>query len=115
MWDGKSKPKKVVLCGSTRFKAEYEKAERDETLQGNIVLTVGLFGHQEGLDMNGPVKEMLDKLHLAKITDSDEVLIVSVGGYIGESTRREIKFALAAGKPVRWMEEAAKENYYGDA
>jgi hypothetical protein len=64
------------LCGSTRFQREYETAQRDETLAGRIVLTVGLFGHHEGLDMDGPVKAMLDELHLAKIDLADEILVL---------------------------------------
>jgi hypothetical protein len=106
------RPLKVTLCGSTRFREEFEAAMRSETLAGRIVLTVGLFGHHEGLDMDGPVKAMLDRLHLAKIDESDEILVVSRDGYIGASTRREIDYALAAGKPVRWMEVDAGRNYH---
>ncbi len=99
------RPKIVCLCGSTRFKNEYEQAMKEETLKGKIVLTVGLFGHIEGIDMNGEVKKMLDKLHLRKIDLADEVLIINVGGYIGESTKKEIAYAIVHGKPVRMLEE----------
>jgi hypothetical protein len=71
------RPKIVCLCGSTRFKAEYEGVSRDETLKGHIVLSVGMFGHQEGIDMGGPVKAMLDELHLRKVEMADEVLVVN--------------------------------------
>ena len=98
------KPKVVCLCGSTRFKDAFEKAMRDETLAGNIVLTVGLFGHLEGLDMDGPTKMMLDKLHLAKIDLADEVLVLNVEGYIGNSTRNEIIYALDTNTLVRYLE-----------
>jgi hypothetical protein len=98
------KPKIVCLCGSTRFKDAYEKAMRDETLEGKIVLTVGLFGHQEGLDMEGPVKTMLDDLHLRKIDLADEVLFLNVGGYIGSSTKKELEYAVAHGKIIRYLE-----------
>lgn len=97
-------PKIVCLCGSTRFKEEFIRANRDETLKGNIVLSVGMFGHQEGIDMNGPVKQKLDELHLRKIDRADEVLVLNVGNYIGESTRREIYYAASTGKPVRYLE-----------
>lgn len=99
------KPRVVCLCGSTRFLDQYQAANRAETLSGRIVLSVGMFGHSEGLDMNGPVKAMLDQLHLRKIDLADEVLVINVGGYVGESTRREIAYAEAAGKPVRYLEE----------
>jgi hypothetical protein len=71
---------------------------------GRIVLTVGLFGHQEALDMGGPVKAMLDQLHLRKIDLADEVLVLNVGGYVGESTRREIEYARKRGKVLRYLE-----------
>lgn len=77
---------------------------RDETLAGKIVLSVGLLGHQEGLDMDGPIKAMLDELHLRKIDLADEVLVLNVGGYVGDSTRREVAYATAHGKPVRYLE-----------
>jgi hypothetical protein len=97
-------PRIVCFCGSTRFKDAWLNANRDETLSGKIVLSVGLLGHQEGLDMNGPVKVALDQLHLRKIDLADEVLVLNCGGYIGESTRREIAYAQAHGKPVRYLE-----------
>ena len=95
----------VCLCGSTRFKDAYIKAMRDETLAGKIVLTVGLFGHEEGLDMSGEIKKMLDELHLRKIDLASEVLFLNVGGYIGESTRRELNYAKIAGKKIRFLED----------
>lgn len=99
------KPTIVCLCGSTRFEDAYIRAARDETLAGKIVLTVGLFGHKEGLDMSGPTKQMLDCLHLRKIDLADEILVLNVGGYVGESTRREIEYAMANGKRVRFLED----------
>jgi hypothetical protein len=98
------RPRKVVLCGSTRFGDAYRQAMREETLAGRIVLTVGLLGHAEGIDMSGPVKAMLDELHLRKIDDADEVLVLNVGRYVGDSTRREIAYAEGTGKPVRYLE-----------
>jgi len=101
-------PKVVCLCGSTRFGEAFRQAMREETLAGHIVLSVGLMGHEEGLDMDSPVKAMLDELHLRKIDLADEVLILNVGGYIGESTGRELAYARAQGKVVRFLEEASK-------
>ena len=73
-----TRPKVVCLCGSTRFREAFERAARQETLAGKIVLSVGLFGHAEGMDMSGPVKKMLDELHLRKIDMADEVLALDV-------------------------------------
>ena len=98
-----SRPKIVCLCGSTKFKKEYEIANREETLAGRIVLSVGVFGHHEGLDMNGPIKAMLDELHLEKIRMADCIRIVHDGTrYAGEGTKREVKFATNLGKPIFW-------------
>jgi hypothetical protein len=70
------RPRVVCLCGSTRFRKAYEKANRLETLAGRVVLSVGLLGHAVGLDMAGPVKAGLDALHLWKVRMADEVLIL---------------------------------------
>lgn len=98
------KPIVVCLCGSTRFKEAFITAMKEETLAGKIVLSVGLFGHLEDIDMNGPIKKTLDELHLRKIDISDEVLILNVNGYIGESTSSEIKYAASLGKVLRYLE-----------
>ena len=95
----------VCLCGSTRFKDAYEKAMRDFTLQGYIVLTVGLFGHLEGIDMDGPTKKMLDELHLRKIDLADMVYVLNVDGYVGRSTRNEIDYARKHGKQISFLQQ----------
>lgn len=101
----RTRPVRVCLCGSTRFPDAFVRATREETLAGRIVLSVGLFGHQEGIDMGGPVKAALDALHLRKIDLADEVLFLNVGGYMGESTRRELAYAKTRGKRIRFLEE----------
>ncbi len=101
---GLQRPKVVCLCGSTRFPDAWKAAMKAETLEGNIVLTVALLGHAEGIDMGGPIKAMLDELHKRKIDMADEVLVLNVGGYVGSSTRGEIEYALAHGKKVRYLE-----------
>lgn len=105
-------PEVVTLCGSTRFADAFRDALRDETLKGKIVLSVGLLGHAEGIDMAGPIKKELDELHFRKIEMSDCILVISKGGYVGHSTRNEIAHATKRGKIIRWLEESAKENYY---
>ena len=98
------KYKVVTLCGSTRFKEEYIEAQKRLTLAGNIVISVGLFGHSGDDDVWKPgVKEMLDAMHLRKIDMADEVFVVNPGGYIGESTRREIAYARQNGKSVTFL------------
>ena len=106
------KYKVITLCGSTRFRKEFEEAQKRLTLEGNIVISVGLFGHSgdgevwEGMDEGTltKTKEMLDDMHKRKIDMADEIFVVNVGGYIGESTRSEIEYAEKTGKPVRYLE-----------
>ena len=103
-------PTIVCLCGSTRFQQTFINANRDETIKGNIVLSVGMFGHQEGLDMNGELKQRLDELHKRKIDLCDEVLVLNAGGYVGESTASEVEYAKEIGKPIRWLEMTNHES-----
>jgi len=96
-------PTIICLCGSTRFPEAFINAQKEETLKGKIVLSVGLFGHQENIDMNGPIKKMLDELHLKKIELADEVLILNVNGYIGESTKKELHYAISLNKQIIFL------------
>lgn len=104
--------KVITLCGSTRFKDEFMKAQKDLTLKGNIVISVGLFGHSgdwevwENMD-EGTItktKEMLDDMHKRKIDMADEIFVINVGGYIGDSTKSEIEYAIKNGKKVNYLE-----------
>ena len=96
----------VTLCGSTRFKEQYMEVQKRLTLDGCIVISVGLFGHSGDEEVCKPgVKEMLDDMHLRKIDLADEIFVINVGGYIGESTRREIAYAEKMGKKVNYLEE----------
>ena len=107
------KYKVITLCGSTRFKDSFMEAQKRLTLEGNIVISVGLFGHSgdnevwENMDAGTltRTKEMLDDMHKRKIDMSDEIYVINVGGYIGTSTQLEIDYAIATGKAVRYLEE----------
>jgi hypothetical protein len=110
----KSTPKVICLCGSTRFKGAYIIANKNETLKGHIVLSVGLFGHADKEPMSEETKTMLDELHKRKIDLADEVLILNVGGYIGRSTRSEIAYAQKHGKVVRYYEARDTLKQIGD-
>ena len=97
--------KVITLCGSTRFKEYFLEVQKKLTLEGNIVISVGLFGHagdEEALRYE--VKAMLDRQHLAKIDLADEIFVINVDNYIGESTRKEIEYAKAKGKHVGFLE-----------
>jgi len=100
------KPTIVCLCGSTKFYKEYESANISETMQGKIVLTVGFFLHHYGIDaISYDTKVMLDELHKRKIDLAEEILVLNVDGYIGESTRSEIDYAIAHNKKIRYLEK----------
>lgn len=96
-------PKIVCLCGSTKFKDEFLEANYRETMQGHIVLSVGSFMHADGRVHSEKAKLGLDDLHKRKIDLADEVLVINVNGYIGSSTKSEIEYTLAQGKPVRYL------------
>ena len=99
------KYKVITLCGSTRFKDAFLEIQKRLTLEGNIVISVGLFGHSGDDEVwTEGTKEMLDDMHKAKISMADEIFVINVGGYIGSSTRSEIEYAKATGKPVRYLE-----------
>ena len=105
--------KVITLCGSTRFKDEFMKAQKELTLNGNIVISVGLFGHSgdnevwENMDEGTltKTKEMLDDMHKRKIDMADEIFVINVGGYVGSSTKSEIEYAMKTGKKVNYLEE----------
>lgn len=99
------KYKVITLCGSTKFKDAYIKAQKDLTLQGNIVISVGLFGHSGDDEVwSEGTKAMLDDMHKRKIDMADEIYVINVGGYIGESTKSEIEYAKKNGRKVNYLE-----------
>ena len=101
-------PEIVCLCGSTRFMDEFHSANWELTLAGYIVLSVGVCKHAEhhGAEALGQdVAEKLDELHKRKIDLSNFVMVLNVGGYIGESTRSEIEYAKSQGKMIVYLED----------
>lgn len=95
----------VTLCGSTRFRDAFMEAQKRLTLDGYIVISVGLFGHSGDDEVwDDGVKDMLDDMHKAKIDMADSIYVINVGGYIGSSTRSEIEYAEATGMPVAYLE-----------
>lgn len=102
-------PRVVCLCGSTRFMQEFLAMQFQETLAGRIVLSVGCFprnadGSWDAAMVSPEQKHQLDQLHLRKIDLADEICVINVNGYIGDSTRNEITYARSLGKPVRYRD-----------
>ena len=97
--------KVITLCGSTKFKEEFMTVQKRLTLEGYIVISVGLFGHSGDAEVWAEgVKEMLDDMHKHKIDMADEIYVINVGGYIGSSTMSEIEYAKSKGLPINYYE-----------
>ncbi|WP_368273413.1 hypothetical protein [Enterocloster bolteae] len=95
----------ITLCGSTRFKDDFMRMQKILTLQGYIVISVGLFGHSGDDEVwSDGTKEMLDDMHKRKIDMADEIYVINKGGYVGTSTRSEIEYAKSKGKLIAYME-----------
>ncbi|MBQ0036222.1 MAG: hypothetical protein KBT35_04850 [Firmicutes bacterium] len=98
--------KVITLCGSTRFKNEFYEVQKRLTLEGNIVISVGLFGHSGDNEVwTEGTKEMLDDMHKAKIDMADEIFVINVDDYIGTSTKSEIEYAKAHNKKINYLVE----------
>ena len=94
----------ITLCGSTKFKKDFERVNKELSLKGNVVISVAYFGHSEDTPPTTDEKLLLDRVHLAKIDLADEIYVINTTGYIGESTRREIDYARNRGRAVTFME-----------
>jgi hypothetical protein len=102
------RPEIVCICGSTRFADEMRAANRELTFAGAIVVAPSDFqraeDHEADVLLTNEQKTALGELHLRKIDLADRVLVVNPGGYIGESTSREIAYAHATGKPISFTD-----------
>jgi hypothetical protein len=103
-------PLVVCLCGSTRFWEAFRDEGLRLTLEGKIVLSIGIAA-PDSITFANPdspetrlIKSRLDVLHFRKIDLADEILVLNVGGYIGESTEREIAYAESTGKVIQYLE-----------
>ena len=98
----------VTLCGSTKFEAEFSEVNQRLTMEGCVVISLGMFSLPELADYDwtadsSDLKGRLGRVHFQNIRMADEVYIVDPAGYVGESTRREIAYAESLGKPVRYL------------
>ena len=107
--------KVITLCGSTKFKDEFMETQKRLSLAGNIVISVGLFGHSGDSEVwTEGTKTKLDDMHKRKIDMADEIFVINVNGYIGESTRSEIEYAEKTGKKVNYLFTCDKcDNFLG--
>jgi hypothetical protein len=100
----------ITLCGSTKFKDEFLTVQKELTLQGHIILSVGLFGHADNVELSIEDKIKLDNLHKQKINMSDAIFVINKDGYIGESTYSEIDWAKRMNKQVYFLEPEEEKN-----
>lgn len=98
--------KVITLCGSTKFKKEFEQVNRYLTLKGNIVISLAFFEQSEGVEITKEQAALLGEIHFRKIDMSDEIFVIDVGGYIGSSTRKEIEYANENGKIVKFYSKS---------
>jgi len=94
----------IVLCGSTRFRQQYEHVQKLLSLAGHVPLSVEFYHHDDGVQLSGRSKRRLDSLHRRKIDLADGIFVLNANGYIGESTMNEIIHATALRKPIGWFE-----------
>lgn len=99
--------KVITLCGSTKFKEQFEKANAHLTLQGNIVISLGFFEQSDGIEITQEQAELFERIHIEKINMCDEIFVIDVNGYIGKSTRKEIDYAKQNGKVIRYYSQSA--------
>jgi len=101
--------KRMTLCGSTQFPEAFEYWNAQLTLSGNIVYSVAIMPHHANMrgELSPEEKNKLDEVHLKKIDNSDAIFVVNVGGYIGDSTRREIEYARNQGKEIYLLSECS--------
>lgn len=96
----------IVLCGSTKFKSEFEQVKKRLVLEGNIVMDLALYGHSGDTEaLSKETYDLLFDMHLQKIRMADIVYVVNPGGYIGDSTKKEIEYAKSIGKDILYLEE----------
>ena len=101
----------ICLCGSTKFKKEFNAINYVLTLKDYIVLSVGSFLHSDNDSIiKNDIqkhKDQLDRLHMEKIDLADSVFIIDVNRYLGDSTKMEIKYAEKKNKKFYWFSREA--------
>lgn len=95
----------ITLCGSTKFKNRFLEVQKKLTLEGYIVLSLGVFGHSGDDEVwKGNTLEMLNDMHFQRIDMCDKIYVLNVGGYIGSGAVKEIAYAESLGKEVLYLE-----------
>lgn len=99
----------ITLCGSTKYKEEYLLVNKWLTLQGNIVISVSMFGQIDKEPLTENEKIILDEIHKKKIDIANEIFIIDVDKYIGNSTKSEVSYAELNQKNIRFLSDELEE------
>lgn len=123
------RPPIVCFCGSARFTQQMLILAWEYAKAGKIVLSwcalpdsyfdahpESLGDDQAGIHMaeKEGVREIVDEVHKRKIDLADEVFVINVGGYVGDSTKSEILYALVHGKRVSFLETDSADRILKD-
>lgn len=101
--------KVITLCGSTKFKDKFLEVQKKLTLSGYIVIAPGEYSKADGEELPNETVGMLTELHKQKIDMADGIFVVNCDGYIGESTKAEIEYAVSIQKPINFLENDEEE------
>lgn len=94
----------IVISGSVRFLNEFIEEYIKISLEGNIPFSVAS-NAKERIDYN-QIKPSLDRMYQDVITKyADELRVLNIDGYIGESTKNEINCAKKKGIPIIYKEK----------
>lgn len=95
----------LTLCGSARFEDYWHEANKQLGLAGHICFSIMTFPSVELGEKNWHTDDQkwtLDLAHFAKIEESDGIVLLNVGSYLGESSLRELKWARMRNKLIFW-------------
>lgn len=98
----------VTLCGSTRFKKEFERVQKELTLSGYIVIPLTIYSQYDKTKLTDEQKQMLIEMEYRKIDISDEIYVINKYGYIDSDTMKAIEYAENRHRRIRYMEDNNK-------
>lgn len=96
--------KVITICGSMRYSKEMMKISEELELKNGYAVIQCVY-NVDGLKYEGMDASILDKIHRKKIDISDAIYVVNIDGYIGNSTKNEIEYAINNGKEVIYHEK----------
>ena len=94
--------KTVTICGSMNFAAEMKQIAFELESQRGYVVLQCVYPERDA-DITPGMLENLKRSHLQKIQMSDGIYVVNVDGYLGDSVKREIRFAESRHKEIEYL------------